>query len=374
MSKQETKKNNKLVKIIFYIIIICGLLVSLPFGKQLELAFKLKPNTDGLYEEKDFQIHFIDVGQGDAMAIRFANGETMLVDSGPVKGESNLKSYLNNVFFKNGDREFDYVLLSHSDADHSGNMAFVLNNYAVKKFYRPYIFNTSEKSNEGLSLPTSAISLYTEVINILKSKHIETEFFKAGDTINIGTDVTIDFYAPVDLTVDDTNSFSPIMVLNNNGKSVCLTGDAPIEEEQDALEAYDLPDVDLLKLGHHGSKGSTSKEFLDKIQPEYVVAQVGKNSYGHPTNEVLNRLADYDAEYNKSTYTGFLCNLKNGNIIYHVQPGEDFEVKLIASMSSFIFMDWFVVVIIVAGAVTIVFFVPKTKKYSKRRKKKRANN
>lgn len=373
MAKEKESNNKKSKKIFLYVayaILMVVLCVTLFFSSRLEVFFRLKPNTSALDSETDFEIHFIDVGQGDSIAMRFSNGKTMLVDAGPIKGESNLRTYLNNVFFKGYDRVFDYVLLTHSDADHCGNMAMILHNYTINKFFRPYIFNESETATEGLKLPTSKIELYTNVVNLLKSNAIATEFFKAGDIIDIGDGIKIDFYAPVDLTVDEVNDFSPIMVVTDNEKLVCLTGDASSNEEAESMANYTLPDVDLLKLGHHGSKYSTSAEFLAQIQPEYVVAQVGKNSYGHPSSDVLTRLANYDEAYGKHTYSGFLNNLDDGNIIYHVEEGNDFAVLLVDRMSSFAFVDWYIVVIIIAGVATVFVFVPKTKKYTKKKKTK----
>lgn len=373
MAKTKENENNKkkklVVKIVVYCLLIFGLGLSLIWSNDLEIFFKLKPDTSPLEVADDFQVHFIDVGQGDAIAMRFSNGETMLVDSGPVKGESNLKSYLNNVFFKDSEKVFDYVLLTHSDADHCGNMTFVLHNYTVKTFYRPYIFNENEGSTEGLSLPTSKIELYTNVINTLKSNNIKTDFFKAGTQLDFGNGIVIDFYAPVNLSTTKTNDFSPIMVVTDNGKLVCLTGDASSDEETEAMTAYTLPDVDLLKLGHHGSKYSTSLAFLEQIQPEYIVAQVGKNTYGHPSGDVLDRMEEYDSLYGKTTRSGFLNNLDNGNIIYHVVDGDDFKVVLISSMSNFVFMDWYMVVLIVGSIITVIIFFPKTKKYTKKKYK-----
>lgn len=373
MAKEKESNNKKSKKIFLYVayaILMVALCVTLFFSSRLEVFFRLKPNTSALDSETDFEIHFIDVGQGDAIAMRFSNGKTMLVDAGPIKGENNLRTYLNNVFFKGYDRVFDYVLLTHSDADHCGNMAMILHNYTINKFFRPYIFNESETATEGLKLPTSKIELYTNVVNLLKSNAIATEFFKAGDIIDIGDGIKIDFYAPVDINVDKVNDFSPIMVVSDNEKLVCLTGDASIEEEAESMDNYTLPDVDLLKLGHHGSKNSTSAEFLAQIQPEYVVAQVGNNSYGHPSSDVLTRLANYDEAYGKHTYSGFLNNLDDGNIIYHVEAGNDFAVLLVDRMSSFAFVDWYIVVIIIAGVATVFVFVPKTKKYTKKKKTK----
>lgn len=369
MANKENKKTNKTLLIVIYILLVVGLCVTLFFSSKMEVLLKLKPDISALSAEDDFEVHFIDVGQGDAIAMRFSNGKTMLVDSGPTKGEEKLKRYLNNVFFKGHDKTFDYVLLTHSDADHCGNMDYILHNYTVNKFYRPYIFNKNEGSTVGLSLPTNEIELYTNVLKTLKSKQIDTSFFKAGDNIVIGDNIVVSFFAPVDLTITNTNDFSPIMVVGDNNKLVCLTGDASITEEKTAMQDYTLPDIDLLKLGHHGSKNSTCAEFLAELQPEYVVAQVGSNSYGHPSDDVLARLADYDKEYNKTTYSGFLNNKDDANIVYYVKPNSDFELLLIDRMTNFVFVDWYIVVIVVSGVVAFVMFVPKTKKYKKKKKR-----
>ena len=132
--------------------LICGvlfvlMLLTLFFSGDIEVALKLRPNLEGI-EEDAFEVHFIDVGQGDCVAIRFPNNKTMLVDSGPLTGRKNLEEYLSAVFFDDGYNKFDYVFLTHSDIDHSGNMEYIINSYDIGCFYRPYIYSDKLEPNK----------------------------------------------------------------------------------------------------------------------------------------------------------------------------------------------------------------------------------
>ena len=118
------KSKSGMIKNIVLLVLLVLVIVSNFFSSQMEILLKLKPNITNSFET---QVHFIDVGQGDAIAIRFSNGKTMLIDSGTKEYKHKLQYYLDNVVLDNT-KTLDYVLLTHPDVDHSGNMEFILNN------------------------------------------------------------------------------------------------------------------------------------------------------------------------------------------------------------------------------------------------------
>ena len=324
------------------------LLSSLFFSREIEMLLKFKPNILNI-ENNALEIHFIDVGQGDAIAIKFPNNKTMLVDSGPITAHSKLMEYLDNIFFEDNYNTFDYVFLTHSDIDHSGNMAYILNKYNIKSFYRPRILSNNLESQLNGFKDNNVT--YDKILETLKLKDITTYF--ATDNVNINTGAgIIQMYCSTDTAINKTNEFSPMLIINSNNCKVFLGGDSGEDIEQEIMQRNVLQDVDLMKLSHHGSKYSNSDQLLETITPEYVVCSVGENTYGHPASDVLLRLANYDLKYNKTTYDTFKTTLKDGNIIYYANSDSAMECISIGSLGSYLFLDWYVVVVI--GCLSIV--------------------
>lgn len=330
--------------VIFFIVAVIAVGVGFAFKTPIENL--LNPNQNSLetsatkvIDENGLTVHFIDVGQGDAIAIKFPDNKKMLVDAGTSKSADTLVSYLKNNFFKNDSIIFDYLLLTHSDADHCGGMVKVCKEFIINKIYRPYMYCKYAKNDVTIYDETNGSSTnknvcdtatYYNTIMAFKNE-INSSGQKADivwtdlNTITneqnriVGIDYSIDFYAPTQKYITTSagtvaNDFSPIMVLNYNSKKIMLTGDASITSENDAMAKYTLPQVDLLKVGHHGSATSSGQEFLNKIKPKYAVISVGaNNSYKHPTQEALNRLLNIGAEVFRTD--------KNGTIIANVTTG-----------------------------------------------------
>lgn len=162
---------------IVLIALIAIVLLSNIFANQLSLLLYLRP--DYTFQNQT-EIHFISVGQGDAIGIKFDNGKTMLIDSGVVEYEKTLGYYLDNILLGK-DKTIDYLLLTHIDADHSGNMLYILNNYTVKKFYRPKVLS---KVENPLSINSS--TRFDNIISTAIAQGIELEFNVAGLSLTEG--------------------------------------------------------------------------------------------------------------------------------------------------------------------------------------------
>ncbi|MGN1323335.1 MAG: ComEC/Rec2 family competence protein [Bacilli bacterium] len=161
----------------------------------------------------------------------------------------------------------------HGDYDHMGEAINLVNNFKVEKV----IFNCGE-FNE----------LEKELIKVLDKKNIN--YYSCIKELNI------DKYKLQFLNTkvyDNENDNSSVIYTELNNHKFLFMGDAGVEVEEDLIEKYNLQDIDVLKVGHHGSKTSSSKIFIDKIEPRYSIISVGKNNkYGHPNNNVLNNLKD----------------------------------------------------------------------------------
>lgn len=230
------------------------------------------------------QVSFLDIGQGDAIFIQTPNDIQMLIDGG--RDERVLKRL--NEIMPLGDNSIDIVLATHPDADHIGGLDDVIRAYDVGMFIEP-----------GVSADTKT---YESVFTSVKDEHSQHILGTRGMVITLDPENNITFailYPYDDVTHWETNDASIVGVLTYGEDSFLLTGDAPIKTEY-ALDRIspELIDVDVLKLGHHGSRTSSSEEFLRITSPEVAIISAGKdNSYGHPHQEVLSTLKKLSIPY-----------------------------------------------------------------------------
>lgn len=337
------------------------LAVSLFFPQTMQNWFSLYPNVSAI-ENNALEVHFVNVGQGDAILVRLPSGETMMVDSGPANAKDNLLQYIKNVFFHNQTHKvFDYAVLTHSDADHSGNMVSVLNTYPVYNFFRPAIYAEGVETDLEPSFKVVDTQTYKNVITTLQGKAESGEtqvwFYEGGLTISSGGVTYVTFYSPNVPTYSDTNNFSPIMVIEAYAQKLMLTGDADSSVELEVLNNYSaaLLDVDVLKLAHHGASTSTSYNFLEVTTPDYAVISVSSdNSYGHPSEETLNNINQYSIANNSNLQNNVLATDEVGNIIFYVNENQQFAYLTIASVNNYLFTDWWVVCLVGMGLVVTV--------------------
>ena len=217
--------------------------------------------------DKNNYVYFIDVGQGDSALIVTKNNKSILIDTGGKVG-GNYSLMKSNVipFFKSiGIRKLDYLFITHGDADHCGNSKSLIDNFSVKNVYlnKGKINNCEKKTNGNI--------LYDDY---LKIDNIEIYSLNNGD-------------------YNDENSLSMVLLLVIDNYKILLMGDAPKKVEEEIIDKYDLDNIDILKVGHHGSNTSSSKNFIGHIKPKYSIISVGKNNkFGHPKKSVLDTLSD----------------------------------------------------------------------------------
>ena len=235
-----------------------------------------------LQKNNQFKIIFFDIGQGDSALIKFISGEKMLVDCGPDKKIlAKLGKYL--PFY---DKTIDYLVVSHFDLDHYGGCVDVLKRYKVKNI----IYNGSEKITDK----------YWQTWNEFRVSEQTNEFIVwQTSTWKIGSS-KIEFLWPLNkqllnLDLKNENNKSIVFKLTNNHTSVMFTGDMEEKIENILMKIYCTPsstscltlESKILKAGHHGSDSSSSKEFIQIINPDKAIISVGKNNFGHPSLRVL---------------------------------------------------------------------------------------
>lgn len=352
------KFKSGMIKNIVLLVLLVLVIVSNFFSSQMEILLKLKPNITNSFET---QVHFIDVGQGDAIAIRFSNGKTMLIDSGTKEYKHKLQYYLDNVVLDNT-KTLDYVLLTHPDVDHSGNMEFILNNYNVKEFFRPEIYEVFENKT-----PYCENLTYRQIIQTLNKLEIPTKFSSeqslSSDGININILSVLGTYH--DLGRIETNEFSPTIIIEDNNTKILLAGDTSSETEDKLLRKYpsEMLDVDILKLSHHGSKYSNSYEFLEVTSPKIAVACCGVNTYGHPANDTVQRLLEYDKNNEKDLFSNYYTTVDDGNIV--ITFDNNTTVDIIKNIDAYNFADYYIYTIIVSVFIIYIIILPQIKVWKK---------
>lgn len=242
---------------------------------------------------KNLQVYFLDVGQGDSELVILPNGPKVLIDGGPNNKVINeLASVLRPT-----DRYIDLILLSHPQTDHFTGLIDVLKRYQVGVF----IFN-------GRS---GTVDSWSKLIKVIKENKIPAVVLAAGDKIHY-LNSQFNFLLPDKNFIENTdlNETTLVSLLQSQNSKILFTGDIDAKIEDYLIRKYDL-DIDVLKVSHHGSKFSSGEKFLSNISPKIAVIEVGKNSYGHPTKEVLKNLASVGAQIFRTDKDGTIKLLIN---------------------------------------------------------------
>ena len=402
-TKEKSLKSDLAIRTIIFGFIVLALCCTFFFQEKVEnfVNFALNKDAPATVIDQDGMIfHFVDVGQADATIIEFPTGEVMVVDCGHYTQSSSEKfqSYLQTIQmdYENGEKVIDYLVLTHPDSDHIGGAKYVFENYLVKNCYLPQIDYSENGESLNPNVPISQDEIYGEVLSLLEievekfgcEKIYTSEFltipegassslnYKDGNNswlVEFFTPVTGALYTDGATNIADTNEYSPIMIISYMGKKVMLTGDAGEDVEEDFIAhvndgTYDLPfsyfDVDVLKVGHHGSKYSSTEEFLNMVLPEVAIISVGKNAYRHPTEEVLTRLEETGLNPKNIYRTD-----RNGNIAIGISNSG--ELSLEADHVQYILVEFklWQIILVAAGICAIIIYLPYIVKVGKIYKK-----
>jgi len=254
-------KNRKLVyTLILTLVLISFILAGIIFSAQ----------------NQKLRVFFLDVGQGDATLIMQGSNQ-ILIDGGP-SGQILLEKLGKYIPF--WDREIEMVIATHPDQDHIEGLVDVLKNYKVDA-----LMETQAQSES---------QVYKKLEEIMVGKNIAKIEGRAGAKIKLDQ-AELNILSPQDQlpveVVKDTNMYSIVAKLVFGQNSFLFTGDLPSTEELKLIQDGTDLSAKVLKVGHHGSKYSTSNEFLEKVRPDWAIISVGKNNrYGHPSSDVLDRL------------------------------------------------------------------------------------
>lgn len=253
-------------------------------------------NQSDIPENSNFEVHFIDVGQADSALIE-CDGKTMMIDGGNVADSNVVAAYLK----KEDVTELNYVVCSHAHEDHVGGLSGALSVTKADNIYAP----KTEANTKA----------YKNFKKKAEEQNVEIKHPNVGDEIQLGSS-TVEFLGPVDENGKDLNSTSIVLKITYGNTSFLFTGDAESDEEEEILNSgADLKST-VLKVGHHGSRTSTSYPFLREVMPQYAVISVEKgNSYGHPNEETLSKLSDAGVEVYRTDESGDIVMTSDGNNI-----------------------------------------------------------
>ena len=226
----------------------------------------------------ELTVAFLDVGQGDAIFIEAPNGNQVLIDGGP-SGSATLRALGQVMPF--WDRSLDLVLATHPDQDHVGGLPAVIGRMQVGN-----VMTTENTSSTG------AYDAFSKIITEQQIRHIRA---RTGERIILDQGVILEILFPDRNTAGwETNSSSIVARLSYGNESFLFTGDLPQEVEKYVVgKEGSALHSNILKLGHHGSRTSSSRIFLSAVNPDYAVISAGKdNKYGHPHQEVIDLLSE----------------------------------------------------------------------------------
>lgn len=253
-----------------------ALILSLVLMMTVLCSCDFNFDLNALFGFGRLKVHFLDVGQGDSIYIELPNGESMLIDSGEnYRGEGIL-----NYIKDSGRTKIDYLIGTHPHTDHIGSMAFIVRNIDIGSVYLPKAGTNT--------------SAYSSLLRAVKKKGLKIKTAKAGVSILASEDLNINVVAPVKIDEENLNDCSAVIKLTYKSNSFLFTGDAEKAELESIKEDVSAK---VLKVGHHGSYNSTTKDFLERVTPEIAVISCGKgNDYGHPNKSVLKLLKNAGCE------------------------------------------------------------------------------
>jgi competence protein ComEC len=249
--------------------------------------------------DRDLTLHFLDVGQGDAAVLRTPHGHWIVVDAGPADERTDAGRRVVVPFLeRHGARSLTLVVVSHSHADHEGGVPSVLRRLPAGLVLEP-----------GAPVPDPR---YLRFLDGLRTGRVPWHPGRTGERFSVdGVSFTVLHPTPGwSGWGEDVNEDSLVLLVEFGAFQAIFAGDAGLPAEAEMRNR--LLRVDLLKVGHHGSRGSTGDEWLDALRPRAAVISVGRNDYGHPAPATLQRLAAHGVDVHRTDREGTVTVLTDG--------------------------------------------------------------
>lgn len=287
--KRKRNINSKTITVIIIVVITVASLFATRFFTNGEDAFiSIGLRNISQSETGKMYVSFIDVGQGNCTLVTL-NDTAILIDSGEVGAAQGVENYIKNLSVN----ELDCVIVTHPHSDHMGGMTKLLYEFDVGDLIMPEI-------PENIIPTTKTYENFLTAVSDNAKRVLPAE---PGGTYSYG-EITVEIFAPLH-EYDDLNEMSVVSRISYGETSVMITGDSTAEVEDELLSSDIDYSADILNVGHHGSKTSTSEAWLEAVNPTFAVICCGANNdYGHPNSSVINRLEEMNIEY----YRTDLCS------------------------------------------------------------------
>lgn len=287
---KKKKKDNVIFKILLIIItIIYGLYLS-----EIDSTYSLDNIGDVFHEiNSNLVISYLDVGQADSILLE-NNGELMLIDAGNNNDGEKLVKYFKEQNITN----FKYVIGTHPHEDHIGGLDDIINNFDIDTIYMPDVITTTKT--------------FMDVLDAIESNNMTYKVPKIQEKFTLGDAIIEVLYTGVD--TKDLNNASIVLRVDFGETSFLFTGDATSSCEKWLINSGVNLEADVLKVGHHGSRYSTTDKFLSKVNPKYAIISVGYgNNYNHPEDIIINRLRDSNVNIYRTDIDGTIIINSDGN-------------------------------------------------------------
>lgn len=258
--------------------------------------------------ERTLEVHYIDVGQGDATLIK-CGSHAILIDGGNNNKGTTVQLYLK----KQGVESLDYVIGTHPDADHIGGLDVIVYKYNCEKVIMP----DYEKDTRT----------YQELVDVIHDKNMKITYPVVGEQYALG-EAKFTIIAPNSNSYGgNANDYSVAILLEYGKNRFLFTGDAEEASETEMLSNGIELSADVYKVAHHGSRSASTQEFLNAVRPKYAVISCGEgNSYGHPHAEVLNRLRSMGVEVFRTDEQGSIIASSDGeNITWNCSATDSWQ-------------------------------------------------
>lgn len=265
-------------------------------------------------KDADLAVYYFDVGQGDSSLIKYKN-KTVLIDAGEKDMGGTVVGYLNSL----GIERLDYIIATHPHSDHIGGLPEVISSFEIGTVIAPRV------SDE--MTPTTKV--YERFLTALSEKGLRLTAAKTGTVYSLADEslendnTAFEIIAPVKDDYDDLNDWSVGIRLVHGETAFIFTGDAEKGAEKDMVESGAELSADVLKTPHHGSGTSSSKAFLEAVDPSIAIISCGDdNSYGHPHAETLDKFKEYGIKYHRTDGCGTVTVYSDGESIKVVTEKE----------------------------------------------------
>lgn len=303
MAKRSSKKNKKAITAVA----VCAAILIVLISRISDGAWDKLYKSSGIIESSDISadvsVHFVDVGQGDCTIIYSPKNGVAVIDTGESDKAQTVINYLRSL----GVEKLDYCVMTHPHSDHMGSMAKVLSEFYTDKLIMPKL--------SEINIPTT--KTYEKFLLSAQKNAAEIVAAQAGSTFSMG-EVKLSVLGPC-YQDEDLNNMSVVIKAQYGETSFLITGDCSFDEEESIMaNDYSSLKSNVLKIGHHGSAGATSSEWLEAVSPDAGVISVGAdNSYSHPNEKLIKRLDSYGLTYYRTDLLGTIIFETDGkNIVY----------------------------------------------------------